>query len=283
MSAPTSTPQAAAPAPGPLRSLARSLPFPAGAVLARRLVERNVLSARRYWLQFASGFFEPVFYLLSMGVGLGALVGAVALPSGREVPYAAFVAPALLASTAMNGAVFDATFGVFFKLKYSRLYESVLSTPLRPWDVAVAEIAWSLIRGLSSALAFVLVLLVAGLITSWWGLLALPAAALIGFGFAGVGMAATTFMRSWHDFEFVTLAILPMFLFSATFYPLSTYPPALQWVVQATPLYHAVELERGLMLGEVGWGLLVHAAVFAVMGVGGLTFAARRLDRLLLS
>ncbi|WP_345714121.1 ABC transporter permease, partial [Kineococcus glutinatus] len=264
-------------APAALRAAVRAVPFPAGAHLARRLLERNVRTARRYWLQFASGFFEPVFYLLSLGVGLGALVGEVVLPSGREVPYAAFVAPALLASTAMNGAVFDSTFTVFFKLKYSKLYESVLSTPLRPWDVAVAEIAWSLLRGASAALAFVLVLLAAGLVGSWWGLLALPAAALVGFGFAGVGMAVTTFMRSWHDFEFVTLAILPMFLFSATFYPLSTYPEALQWVVRATPLYHAVELERGLLLGEVGWGLLGHAAVFAVMGVVGLRVAARRL------
>ncbi|PPK98467.1 lipooligosaccharide transport system permease protein [Kineococcus xinjiangensis] len=272
-----------APPGGALRAVARSVPFPLGAGLAWRLLERNARSARRYWIVIASGFFEPVFYLLSLGVGLGALVGPIEVEPGRSVPYAMFVAPALLAASAMNGAVFDSTISVFFKLKYTRLYESVLSTPLRPWDVAVAEIGWALLRGAVYAGAFLLVLVAAGFVASWWALLALPAAVLIGFGFAAVGMAASTYMRTWTDFEFVQLAVLPMFLFSATFYPLSTYPPAVQWLVQATPLFHAVQLERSLLLGDVGWGLLGHAAVFAVMAAAGLVVAARRLDRLLLS
>jgi lipooligosaccharide transport system permease protein len=123
----------------------------------------------------------------------------------------------------------------------------------------------------------------AGTVRSWWALLALPAAVFIGLAFGAIGMFATTFMRSWVDFDYVTLAIQPMFLFSATFFPLSTYPEALQWVVRVTPLYHGVALERALMLGEVGWGALGHLAYLLALGGIGVIGAARRLERLLLS
>jgi lipooligosaccharide transport system permease protein len=121
-----------------------------------------------------------------------------------------------------------------------------------------------------------------GLVHSAWLLAAIPAAVLIGFAFAGIGMAATTYMRSWKDFDFVILATLPMFLFSTTFYPLSVYPRALQIVVECTPLYQAVSLLRGMALGIVGPGMLVGAAYMAVMGLAGLYVAGRRIRRLLL-
>ncbi|MGZ4698123.1 MAG: ABC transporter permease [Oryzihumus sp.] len=263
--------------------VARLLPVPAGAGMARILVERNVMSFRHGWIAIITGFAEPVFYLFSLGIGLGSLVRTVTTDGGTVVPYAHFVAPALLASSAMNGAVFDSTFNVFFKLKYAKLYDSVLATPLGPRDVAVGEIGWALIRGSLYAAAFLAVAVAAGTVHSWWALLAVPAATLIGFAFAAVGMFATTFMRSWVDFDYVTLAIQPMFLFSATFFPLATYPGAVQWVVQLTPLYHGVALERALMLGEVGPGLVVHVGYLVVMGLLGLVGTARRIEQLLLS
>jgi lipooligosaccharide transport system permease protein len=268
---------------GSVHALARALPMPAGAGLARTLVERNARAFRHAWVVLVSGFFEPIFYLFSLGVGLGALIGSVATDNGRVVEYAVFVAPALMASAAMNGAVFDSTFNVFFKLKYARLYDSVLSTPLGPRDVALGEISWALLRGLLYSVAFLVVAAVAGVVTSWYSLLAIPAASLIGFAFAAAGMAATTFMRSWQDFDYVQLVLMPMFLFSATFYPLSTYPDGVQWLVQATPLYHGVALIRDLMLGDIGWDLLAHLAYLAVMGMAGVVVAARRIDRLLLT
>jgi lipooligosaccharide transport system permease protein len=268
---------------GRVHALARALPVPAGAGLARTLVERNARAFRHVWVVLVSGFFEPIFYLFSLGVGLGALIGSVATDDGRTVEYAVFVAPALMASAAMNGAVFDSTFNVFFKLKYARLYDSVLSTPLGPRDVALGEISWALIRGLLYSVAFLVVAGAAGVVTSWSALLAIPAASLIGFAFAAVGMAATTFMRSWQDFDYVQLALLPMFLFSATFYPLSTYPDILQRVVQVTPLYHGVALVRDLMLGDLGTGVLVHVGYLTGMGLVGAVFAARRIERLLLT
>jgi lipooligosaccharide transport system permease protein len=254
---------------------------PTGAGRARTLVERNLRSFRRSWTVIVSGFFEPVFFLFAMGVGIGGLVGDVEV-DGRVVPYLQFVAPALLASSAMNGAIFDSTTNVFFKLKYAKLYDSVLATPLGPRDVAVGEIAWALLRGLVYSGAFLVVAWLAGAVTTPLALLAVPAASLVGWAFASIGMAATTYMRSWADFDFVQLAILPMFLFSATFFPLSTYPPALQGVVQATPLYHGVAMVRDLMLGQVGPDIWVHVAYLALLGMLGTVWTAVRIERLLL-
>ncbi|MCF4121800.1 ABC transporter permease [Antribacter sp. KLBMP9083] len=262
--------------------ISRLVPIPAGAGMARMLVERNVRAYKHGWIALATGFAEPVMYLFSLGIGIGALVQTVTTDSGAQVTYAVFVAPALLASSAMNGAVFDSTFNVFWKLRYAKLYDAVLATPLGPRDVAVGEIAWSLVRGALYSALFLVVALLAGVVTSWWALLALPAAVFIGFAFAAVGMFATTFMRSWTDFEWINLAIQPMFLFSATFFPLSTYPPALQWLVQLTPLYHGVALERALMLGEVSTGVLWNLAYLTALGVLGVLGTARRLEHLLL-
>ncbi|HEX5497402.1 MAG TPA: ABC transporter permease [Mycobacteriales bacterium] len=262
--------------------IARVVPA-VGTGRARLLVERNLMVYRRTWLVLVSGFFEPLFYLLAIGVGIGALVGQVTGPDGHPISYTAFVAPALLASSAMNGAVFDSTFNIFFKLKHAKIYDSILATPVGAGDVALGEMTWALLRGLLYSVAFLTVMLAMGLVHSVWAVLALPAAALIGFAFASVGLAATSLIRSWQDFEFVQLALLPMFLFSTTFYPLSTYPRPLQIAVECTPLFHGVGLLRALTTGTVGWSLIGHAAYLAVMGLVGITIAARRFERLLLT
>jgi lipooligosaccharide transport system permease protein len=254
--------------------------FPGGR--AMRLVERNFMVFRRGWLVFVSGFFEPLFYLLSVGVGISKLAGDLTLANGAVISYTAFIAPAMMASSAMNGAVYDATFNIFFKLKYAKLYDAVLATPLTTRDVATGEIVWALLRGFFYAVSFLVVMIILGLVGSWWAVLMVPGALLIGFGFAAICMAATTFMRSWQDFEFVSLTIMPMFLFSATFYPLETYPEPLQLVVQATPLYHGVAMLRDLSFGVVGPGILVHVAYLLVLGVIGLAISSRRLETLLL-
>ncbi len=260
----------------------RVLPPALYAGRARMIVVRSSLASRAVWLAFVSGFFEPLFFLVAMGQGLGSLVGDVAGPNGQLLSYSAFIAPGLLAASAMNGAVYDATFGFFIKLKYAKLYDAVLATPLGPVDIALGVIGWSLIRGGMYAAAFLSIMLATGLIFSPWALLALPAALFVAFAFASIGIAATTFMRSWQDFDLVQLAVLPMFLFSTTFFPLSVYPPALQWLVQAFPLYHAVALMRGLTTGAVGWSMLGHVAYFVVLAAVGVVVASRRLKILLL-
>jgi lipooligosaccharide transport system permease protein len=250
---------------------------------ARRLVARNGMVARRMWWVPLSGLFEPVFYLLSIGIGIGHLVHGIPGPGGRTYPYAVYVAPALLASSAMNGAIYECTFNVYFKLKYAKVYDAILSTPMRAADVARGEIITALLRGTLYSAVFVVMMAALGDIDSGWAAMALPAAILIGFAFAAVAMAATTYMRSWTDFDLVNLVILPLFLFSTTFYPLSTYPRWLQIVIEFTPLFHGVVLVRSLTLGDVGWALLGHAAYLISLGVVGVLVAGRRIEVLLLS
>jgi len=249
---------------------------------AAHLVERNAILYRRGWLLIVSGFLEPLLYLLAIGFGVGALVGTSVVVNGHPLRYAVFVAPAMMATSAMNGAIYETSFNFFFKLKYVKLYDAVLATPLGVPDIALGEIAWALIRGTLYALGFIVVMLALGLVVSPWALLALPAAMLIGFSFAAVGTAASTFVRTWQDFDLVLTVMIPMFLFSATFYPITVYPETLQVVVQLTPLYHGVDLLRSLTTGMIGPSMLVDVAYLVILGAAALALAATRLERQLL-
>jgi lipooligosaccharide transport system permease protein len=258
------------------------LPLTFGTRRAARVVERNLMVYRRTWMVLFSGFFEPLFYLAGIGFGLGRLVGEVPGPGGQPISYALFVAPALLASSSMNGAIAESTFNFFFKLNYDKTFAAILATPVGPADITLGELTWALIRGGAYAVGFVVVLVPLGLAVSPWLLLAIPAALLVGFAFAAVGMAATSFMRTWQDFDLIQLVILPLFLFSGTFFPLEAYPAPLQVVVQLTPLYHGVDLIRHLVVGIVEPGLLIHVAYLVAMGLAGLAVVSGRLDKLLL-
>jgi len=246
-----------------------------------RVVERNVVAYRRMWRIFMTGFAEPVLYLLAIGVGVGELVGELPGPGGDPIAYRDFVAPGLMAASAMNGSVFDATFGFFFKFKWAHTFEAMLATPLGVLDVAAGELTWCLMRGTTYSGAFLVIMWALGMVSSPWAVLALPVAMLIGFAFAGAGMAATTWMRSFVDFDKINVALIPLFLFSTTFFPLSRYPGPLQAVVQWTPLYQGVELIRSLTLGDVRWTLFLHVAYLVAMGVIGLRITSRRLGQLL--
>jgi lipooligosaccharide transport system permease protein len=245
------------------------------------IVRRNFTVYKSSWLVFLTGFLEPVLYLFSIGIGVGQMIDGFTF-NGRFVSYAAFVAPAMLAASAMNGAILDSTFGIFFKLRYDKVYEGVLATPMRTVDIARGELAWSLMRSAVYAAGFVVVMAAMGLVSSWWAVLAWPATWLIGFAFAGLGMALTTFMKSWQDFEYIQLGIVPMFLFSATFFPVTAYPAVLRWVIEATPLYRGVTLTRELTTGAVSLDSLVSVVYLLAVGALGLSVASRRLDKLLL-
>ena len=245
------------------------------------VIERAFMALKSStWFVVASGFVEPVFYLLAFGYGIGQLIGGVTGPDGQPVSYAAFIAPALLATSAMNGAIYDSTWNVFFKMHHAKLYQGMLSTSLGALDVALGEIGWALLRGLAYAIGFFAIVSPLGLILSPWGILAIPAALLIAFGFAALGMGITSYLKSFQQMNWINFLLLPMFMFSGTFYPLSVYPEQIQIIIQALPLWHAVELIRGLTLGALNWGMLIHVSYFLVMIIVGLWFTTRRLTYL---
>ena len=246
----------------------------------QQVLLRNWLSFKSSaWIAVVSGFFEPVLYLLSFGYGIGELVGNISTSTGN-ISYAAYIAPGLLATSAMNGAMFDSTWNVFFKLNESRLYKAMLSTSLGPLDVALGEIAWALLRGGIYATAFTVVLAGLGLVTSWWALLAVPAAIIVAFGFASFGMAITSYMTSHHQMNFFEIFLLPMFLFSGAFYPLTVFPGWAQAIIKALPLGQGIELVTKAMSGNFGIGLFVNVAYFLVMICIGLFFTTKRLNAL---
>ena len=248
---------------------------------SRVLVERGVYAAKSSnWLVIVSGFVEPVLYLLAFGFGIGQLIGDLDDGSGNTVSYAAFIAPALLATSAMNGAIYDATWNVFFKMHFGKIYQVMLSSSLGPLDVALGEIAWALLRGTVYSLGFMAIVAPLGLVTSWWGLLAIPAATLIAFGFAAVGMAITSYMSNIQQMQWINFFLLPMFLFSGTFFPVSVYPEWIQVIVQALPLWQGVEMIRSIMLGNWDLSILGHVAYFVVMIIGGLWSTTTRLRSL---
>ena len=246
----------------------------------QQVLLRNWISFKSSaWIAVVSGFLEPVLYLLSFGYGVGALVGNISTTTG-QVSYAAFIAPGLLASSAMNGALLDSTWNVFFKLNESRLYNAMLATSLGPLDVALGEIAWALMRGGAYATAFTIIMSALGLITTWWGILAIPAAIIVAFGFASFGMAITSYMKSHHQMNFFYIFLLPMFLFSGAFYPLTVFPGWGQAIIKVLPLRQGIELVTRAMNGEFSIHLLVNVSYYIVMICLGLFFTTKRLNAL---
>jgi lipooligosaccharide transport system permease protein len=247
------------------------------------MVERNLSALRgAYWVVVATGLLEPVFYLLSIGVGVGALIGDIPLPDGRTVGYASFVAPALLAASAMTGALSETTFNFFGKMKFMKLYEGILATPVRPMEIALGELTWAMMRGSGYAAAFLVIMVAMGLTTAGHAVLAFVAAVLVGFAFGGAGMALSTFMRSWQDFDLMSSAQFALFLFSGTFVPAESYPAVLRWLVEVTPLYRSVHLIRGISTGTWSWVQLLDVLYLLVLFAAGVAVAGRRMGRLLL-
>ena len=250
---------------------------------SRVVLERGFFALKSStWLVVLSGFVEPVFYLLAFGYGIGQFIDGTTDGAGNPITYAQFIAPALLATSAMNGAIYDSTWNVFFKMHFGKLYNSMLSTSLGTLDVALGEIGWALLRGLAYAIGFMAVVTPMGLVTSSWGILAIPASVLIAFGFASIGMGVTSYLTNYRQMQWIQLVMLPMFLFSGTFFPLTIYPEPVQWLIQALPLWQAIELIRGLTLGVMNLAMLGHVLYFVVMIIGGLYFTTRRLTALFL-
>jgi lipooligosaccharide transport system permease protein len=188
-----------------------------------------------------------------------------------------------MATAAMNGAVFETIFNVFFKLNYAKTYDGVLATPMGITEIALGEMMWALMRAALYAVAMFVIMLVAGLLFSPLGILMVPAALLVAAAFAGAGLAGTSYLRTVNDFDIpMGLIVMPMFLFSGTFFPIDVYPAPIQVFMQVTPLYHAINLIRGLSTGLMGfaqvWDLVYLVGFFAL----GLWLATRQMERKLI-
>jgi lipooligosaccharide transport system permease protein len=244
---------------------------------ARAIIERASIALRSStWVPIATGFVEPVLYLLAFGYGMGKLIGDIST-AGGPVKYTVFIAPGLLATSAMNGAIYDSTWNVFFKLNESKLYQGMLATPLGPLDVALGEIIWALFRGLSYAIAFMAIAAPLGLVPSWSAIFAVPAAVLIAFGFASFGMAITSYFKTYQQMGLINIALLPMFLFSGSLYPISVYPHWLEMIIRVLPTWHGIELVRDIWFGVIDFSTLTHLTYFLAMIVLGLFFTTKRL------
>jgi lipooligosaccharide transport system permease protein len=261
-------------------ALSLAVPSPGRAL---HMVRRNLLVYKPMWLVLVSGFLEPVLYLAGIGIGLGNLV-----PDIHGLRYSAFVAPGLLATSCLNGAITDGFFNIFFKLHFQKTYDAILATPMRVPDVALGETMWALSRGSLYAGAFLVVLLLVGetsnqpILLSPWAILALPAALLASAAFSAFALCLTSFVRNTQDFDIVTnLIVTPMFLFSGTFFPVGSLPEPVRRAIQLTPLYHATEMLRQLTTGRVGPDILVHVTYLGLLAVVAFVIAARRLERAL--
>jgi lipooligosaccharide transport system permease protein len=245
------------------------------------IVARNLMVYRHTWALLLAEVLEPILYLGSVGLGIGELVGHVPGLGAVHVGYAEFVAPALLATAAMNGSMNETTFLMYGRLAVERIYQPILATPIGIASIALGEAAWAILRGTVVTAAFLGIIAALGLVHSPWVVLALPGAALIGFAFAAAGIVVVTYLRGFADMQYIQLVMLPMFLFATTFYPLGVYPRPVQLVVECLPLYQCIELLRRPALGQVDAGLLVPVVYLAAMGAGALLWALRRMQRVL--
>ncbi|THV43655.1 ABC transporter [Glycomyces buryatensis] len=236
---------------------------------------------RRAWVLIVSGAFESLLFLFAFGFGVGALVGDITLPGGETISYTAYVAPAILANAAMMGVLAETSINVFAKFKWMKLYDGILNTPLRPWEVALGEVWWALIRGGIYVAMFVAVMGAFGLLDSWWAILAVPACVFISLAFAGIGLTLATLFRDWPDFDLMMAFVFVMFLFGGTFTPVEAYPEFVQPIVYVMPLFHGIELVRGISLGQFGPMMLVHVAYLCALAIGGTWIAQRRLSKAL--
>ncbi|MBO4275074.1 ABC transporter permease, partial [Microbispora triticiradicis] len=216
------------------------------------------LFRKSYRTTIVPNFFEPVFSLAAMGIGLGFYVDGAAIGSS----YASFVAPGLLAVTAMNGAVFEVTYNVFVRLRHARSYDAAVTSPVEPPDIALGELMWALTRCLVYTGVYLAIVAALGYAPASTAPLAVPALLPLGLVFACAGLIFTGTVRAINAYSyFYTLVLTPLTLLSGVFFPTKRLPPVLRAVAEVSPLHHGVELSRALVItgdlpaaaGHLGW------------------------------
>jgi lipooligosaccharide transport system permease protein len=234
---------------------------------------------RRTWRgSVSTTVISPVLYLAAMGVGLGSLVHRSSAIGG--VTYLQFIGPGLLAATAMQVAAGESTYAVLGSFKWVRVYHAMAATPLLPIDILIGHLLWIATRITMASGVYLAIVAAFGGVKSPLALAAWPACLLVGMAFAGPIVAFSSTRDTDNGFAALNrFAIVPMFLFSGTFFPISQLPEVLRWIAYATPLWHGVELVRSLTLGQVGVSDLLHAAYLLAWAAIGIALAARQYRR----
>jgi len=250
-----------------------------------RVVEHRALQYRRtYRASIFSSFLSPVLFLAAMGLGLGTYVdqSGNATQALGGLSYLQFLAPGLLAATAMQAAAFEAAFPIMGGLTWQRTFHAMYATPIGPRDIVLGNVVWMAIRLTMIAAIFTVVMAVFGAVASPLILLAIPAAVLTGLAFATPITAFSATQRTPEKFNVLfRFGITPLFLFSGTFFPISNLPAFLQPIAWLSPLWHGVELTRGLALGTIGEAPLiavVHVVVLVTITGLGLAWAYRTVE-----
>ncbi|MFJ4653271.1 ABC transporter permease [Nocardia sp. NPDC088792] len=236
---------------------------------------RGVTLFSAIWL---SAVLEPVLYLLALGLGVGSLVNRRITTDGQTMNYLHFVSPAMLAVSCMSGAISASVFSFYTRHKQHGMFRMISTTSITTREIVVGDWLWEILRVSMLSGIFVIVLALAGLVGIGNAVVAFAATVLINAAFSAVGIGLAMLLRGWQDFDIVTVGQTVLFLFSGTFFPVSQYPSWAQVFAELTPLYHAIELLRGITVGDYGTGMLVHAGYLVLMTAAGLVFATRRVD-----
>jgi lipooligosaccharide transport system permease protein len=246
---------------------------------AASVTGRNARVFSRLWKgSLAPQFIDPLFYLVAMGYGLGTYIASI-----NGVPYRDFIAPGLIASSVMWSASFECTYNVYIRMREYHLYDAVLSTPVEVQDLVAGDLAWSAIRSVVYGTVFLSVVAAFGLIGSWWAL-AIPLAVLIGgLAFSTIAYTFTALIPRIDLYSYYfTLGITPMFLFSGIFFPFNRLPGWVEVVAWFTPLYHLVQVTRGLATGP-GPLVLVHLGILLAISVALFVVPVRAVRRRLVA
>jgi lipooligosaccharide transport system permease protein len=251
-------------------------PSPRAAVRVGRVIAGFAVTYRRTWRgSVVSSFLTPVLFLLAMGVGLGDLVDQHQSGGLQGLSYLSFVGTGLLAATSMQMAAVESTWPVMAGIKWRKGYHAMLASPIDVRDIVHGHLGWCAIRLMVTSTIFLVVLTAFGVVDSPWGILAVPAATLTGLAFAApISAFAATRENDRAFASLMRFGILPMFLFSGTFFPIDQLPSALQTLAMVTPLWHGVELCRSLCLGDAGFVTSLGHVLYLVMWTAAGTIVA---------